>query len=89
MKMMTGKVIKPLLLAGGLLSCAVLTLVASRSKNTSKKILPPTIDQYFNRLEEFCVNDLSIAQEEFWEFIDMGLSARDAFELTIIKRVYV
>jgi hypothetical protein len=86
---MNGKALKSLFLAGGLMSCVALTVVVSRKKNVNKKSLPPTVDQYFNRLEEFCVNDLSIAQEEFWEFIDMGLTARDAFELTIIKRVYV
>jgi hypothetical protein len=86
---MSGKALKSLFLAGGLISCVALTVVVLRKKNVNKKSLPPTVDQYFNRLEEFCVNDLSIAQEEFWEFIDMGLTARDAFELTIIKRVYV
>lgn len=48
-----------------------------------------TTSQYKNRLEEFCLQDLSQAQDEFDSFINMGFNPSDAFELTIIRRVFV
>ena len=49
----------------------------------------PTVNQYKNRLEEFCLDDLSQAHIEYQEFLDMGFTPTDSFELTIVKRVFV
>jgi len=49
----------------------------------------PTASQYENRLEEFCLFDVEQAKHEFNSFLDLGLNPSDAFELTVIKRIYV
>lgn len=59
-------------------------------KNKLQKIKSkPTVDQYRNRLEEFCLFDIEEAKCEFESFLEIGFNPRDAFDLTIIKRIYV
>lgn len=49
----------------------------------------PNVMQYKNRLDEFCINDVDQAKNEFEEFISMGFNPSDAFDMTIIKRVFI
>lgn len=70
----------------GLISSAYFMANHKKQKNKHKKI---TATQYKNRLEEFCLQDLIQAQGEFDDFINMGFNPSDAFELTIIRRVFV
>jgi hypothetical protein len=76
-----------------LFSVGTIVLFFSLKKllNNKKIILVdgPTIMQLKNRLDEFCLSDIEIAKNEFEGFMNLGLSPKDAFELTIVKRVYV
>jgi hypothetical protein len=62
-------------------------LIVKNMKNKNYK--KPTADQYKNRLNEFCLFDIEEAKIEFNSFLELGFNAKDAFELTIVKRVYV
>jgi hypothetical protein len=48
----------------------------------------PNLDQYFSRLDEFFITKASLqaAKEEFIEFVEMGFSPLDSFEITISGR---
>lgn len=60
------------------------------AKNKPKKTVnKPTSRQYKNRLEEFCLNDIDQAKDEFEDFLNLGFNPSDAFELTIIRRVFI
>jgi hypothetical protein len=89
MKMMSGKKRSSALLAALLLVNIFVFSTALKKKKQIKTKHNPTVSQYLHRLNEFCLDDLEYAQKEFWEFIDMGLNASDAFELTVIRRVYI
>jgi hypothetical protein len=67
-----------------LLALAILSIKNKKVKNTK-----PTVSQYENRLGEFCLFDTEQAKDEFYSFLDLGFNPSDAFELTIVKRVYV
>lgn len=65
-------------------------LINFLAKSKTKKIInKPTSKQYKNRLEEFCLNDIDQARNEFEDFLNLGLSPSDAFELTIVRRVFI
>jgi|LakMenEpi03Aug12_release.lakeMendotaPanAssembly.Ray.scaffolds.fasta_scaffold1733953_2 hypothetical protein len=64
--------------------------IALGSFKTKPKAIkkPATKDQYKNRLSEFYLSDIEQGQKEFDEFVDLGLSNSDAFDLTIVKKFY-
>jgi hypothetical protein len=70
-------------------SMSILALAIVSIKNKKRKLPKPTVYQYENRLEEFCLFDVDQAKSEFHSFLELGFNPSDAFELTIIKRVYV
>jgi hypothetical protein len=57
--------------------------------NTKQKKHKASVFQYENRLKEFCIFDIEEAKEEFHSFLHMGFNPTDAFDLTVIKRVYI
>jgi hypothetical protein len=46
-----------------------------------------TTQQCLNRLSEFCIEDFSSAKNEFFEFIEMGFSPKESFEIVSAKAV--
>lgn len=58
-------------------------------KKNVKYTAVPDARQYKNRLNEFCINDVDQAKNEFEEFLGMGFNPSDAFDMTIIKRVFI
>lgn len=70
-------------------SCFVIgAALAQINKKPIKTKIAATKDQYKNRLKEFYLDDVDEAQKEFDEFVDLGLSNSDAFDLTIVKKFY-
>lgn len=61
----------------------------NKIKNKNLITVQPTIEQYLNRLNEFSMFDLDNVEEEFYSFLDMGFNLEDAFQLTVIKRIYI
>ncbi|CAB4143446.1 hypothetical protein UFOVP784_146 [uncultured Caudovirales phage] len=46
-----------------------------------------TTEQCLNRLSEFCIDDLASAKKEFFEFMEMGFSPEESFEIVSSKVV--
>jgi hypothetical protein len=67
--------------------CIGYLIAKSQDKPKEKKMV--TAQQYKNRLEEFCLYDLDKAKKEYDEFIGMGFTELDSFELTVVARMSV
>lgn len=74
-----------------LLLLAPISIIAAHFliKRTVSYSAVPNASQYRNRLDEFCINDVDQAKGEFEEFLSMGFNPSDAFDMTIIKRVFI
>jgi hypothetical protein len=55
------------------------------SNNISKSKL--TTEQCLNRLSEFCIDDPASAKKDFFEFMEMGFSPEESFEIVSAKEV--
>jgi hypothetical protein len=55
------------------------------SNNVSKSKL--TIEQCLNRLSEFCIDDPVSAKKDFFEFMEMGFTPEESFEIVSAKEV--
>jgi len=58
--------------------------VAFANQITQSKL---TTEQCLNRLSEFCIDDLASAKKEFFEFMEMGFSPEESFEIVSSKVV--
>ena len=67
--------------------CVGYLLAKGQDKPTQRKSV--SAEQYKNRLEEFCLYDLDKAKKEYDEFIDMGFTELDSFELTVVARMSI
>jgi hypothetical protein len=72
-----------------LAGCFCVGYLIAKDKNKPKQKKTITAQQYKNRLEEFCLYDLDKAKKEYDEFIDMGFTELDSFELTVVARMSV
>lgn len=79
---------KKKLVVGSLFATGCILLFA-KIKITKTKKQQPTITQYINRLNEFSLFDFDNAVQEFNSFLSMGVNPDDAFELTVVKRIYI
>jgi len=55
------------------------------SNNVSKNKL--TTEQCLNRLSEFCIDDPVSAKKDFFEFMEMGFTPEESFEIVSAKEV--
>jgi hypothetical protein len=55
------------------------------SNKVSKSKL--TTEQCLNRLTEFCIDDLASAKKDFFEFMEMGFTPEESFEIVSAKVV--
>jgi hypothetical protein len=55
------------------------------SNNASKSKL--TTEQCLNRLSEFCIDDPDSAKKDFFEFMEMGFTPEESFEIVSAKEV--
>lgn len=55
------------------------------SNNVSKSKL--TTEQCLNRLSEFCIDDPDSAKKDFFEFMEMGFTPEESFEIVSAKEV--
>jgi hypothetical protein len=55
------------------------------SNNVSKSKL--TTEQCLNRLSEFCIDDPVSAKKDFFEFMEMGFTPEESFEIVSAKEV--
>ena len=55
------------------------------SNNASKSKL--TTEQCLNRLSEFCIDDPDSAKKDFFEFMEMGFTPEESFEIVSSKVV--
>ena len=55
------------------------------SNNVSKTKL--TTEQCLNRLSEFCIDDPVSAKKDFFEFMEMGFTPEESFEIVSAKEV--
>lgn len=72
-----------------LAACFSTGYLIAKGQNQPKEKKTVTAQQYKNRLEEFCLYDLEKARKEYDEFIDMGFTELDSFELTVVARMSV
>jgi hypothetical protein len=72
-----------------LAGCFFIGYTIAKSKDKPKEKKTVTAEQYKNRLEEFCLYDLEKAKREYDEFINMGFTELDSFELTVVARISV
>ncbi len=82
-KMKNGRVL--MFLAG----CLATGYLLAKSQDKPKQKKSVTAQQYKNRLEEFCLYDLEKAKQEYDEFIGMGFTELDSFELTVVARISI
>ena len=55
------------------------------SNNVNKSKL--TTEQCLNRLSEFCIDDPDSAKKDFFEFMEMGFTPEESFEIVSAKEV--
>jgi hypothetical protein len=55
------------------------------SNNVSNSKL--TTEQCLNRLSEFCIDDPDSAKKDFFEFMEMGFTPEESFEIVSAKEV--
>lgn len=84
-KMMSGKTIA--IFAGFFVIGVVLGKAKQNafSNNVSKTKL--TTEQCLNRLSEFCIDDPVSAKKDFFEFMEMGFTPEESFEIVSAKEV--
>jgi hypothetical protein len=46
-----------------------------------------TTEQCLNRLSEFCIDDPDSAKKDFFEFMEMGFTPEESFEIVSAKEV--
>jgi len=68
----------------GAIATTYIVLNCANKKNNNKNINSPTIAQYLNRLIEFFDSDsIDLAEDNFLNLVDFGISLNGAFESTV------
>jgi len=76
------------LILGSLFTIAFILGKVNSKKFIDKKISninQVNVEQYLNRLNEFFIEDIYEAKNDFLELLDMGFNPSDCFEITIAK----
>lgn len=83
--MMSGKTVA--ILAGFFIVGVALGKAKQAAFNTQQLQNKLTTEQCLNRLSEFCIDDLPSAKKEFFEFMEMGFTPQESFEIVSSKVV--
>ena len=84
-KMMSGKTIA--IFAGFFVIGVALGKAKQSTFNNKISKSKLTTEQCLNRLSEFCIDDPASAKKDFFEFMEMGFSPEESFEIVSAKEV--
>jgi len=84
-KMMSGKTVA--ILAGFFVIGVALGKAKQDAFNNKVSKSKLTTEQCLNRLTEFCIEDLASAKKDFFEFVEMGFTPEESFEIVSSKVV--
>ena len=85
MKMMSGKTVA--ILAGFFVIGVALGKAKQDAFNNKVSKSKLTTEQCLNRLTEFCIEDPASAKKDFFEFVEMGFTPEESFEIVSSKVV--
>lgn len=83
--MMSGKTVA--ILAGFFVIGVALGKAKQDAFNNKVSKIKLTTEQCLNRLTEFCIEDPASAKKDFFEFVEMGFTPEESFEIVSSKVV--
>ena len=84
-KMMNGKLVA--ILAGFFVIGVALGKAKQDAFSNKVNKSKLTTEQCLNRLSEFCIDDPASAKKDFFEFMEMGFTPEESFEIVSAKEV--